>query len=384
MKHLVCVMFTFLLCAAYAQAAEDYVIELKVRELTSPLVFSPDGKKIVEGCKDDSVRIWDAGTGTELHELEGHTEWLFSAAFSPDSKKIITASKDGIVRIWNTKSGKELQKLEGHTNFLLFAVFSPDGKKIVTAGADGTVRTWDVESGKELHKTEGKSPVFEILLSSDGKKIAIHWTNINDGFQIIDVDSGNTLKKWSVMWSAPTSIVAFSTNEVTAAIGNGESRIIWNVDSEGEEPEARHKSIGKILQEHPHRVLATKFFSSEKKVITVDENCMARIWDVESGRELQKLDGLMSEDNPAGNNKFANLAIMVSSDEKQIATANTNNSTTIQIWDRETGKILQTPTGYFVAFSPDGKKVISKSNSETFHIWDLEKMPPSLPAMRDF
>jgi WD40 repeat protein len=50
-----------------------------------PVAFSSDGRHIVSGSCDKSVRLWDLSTGETLKVLEGHTNTVTSVAFSPDS-----------------------------------------------------------------------------------------------------------------------------------------------------------------------------------------------------------------------------------------------------------------------------------------------------------
>jgi WD40 repeat protein len=47
------------------------------------VAFSPDGKQVVSGSDDKTVRLWDAVTGAALQTLEGHSSSVFSVAFSP-------------------------------------------------------------------------------------------------------------------------------------------------------------------------------------------------------------------------------------------------------------------------------------------------------------
>jgi WD40 repeat protein len=50
------------------------------------MAFSPDGKQIVSGSHDETIRLWDAVTGAVLQTLKGHSHWVNSVAFSLDSK----------------------------------------------------------------------------------------------------------------------------------------------------------------------------------------------------------------------------------------------------------------------------------------------------------
>jgi WD40 repeat protein len=92
------------------------------------VAFSPDGKQVVSGSDDETVRLWDTTTGAALQTLEGHTDSVTSVAFSPDGKQVVSGSDGETVRLWDTATGAALQTLEGHTDSVTSVAFSPDGK----------------------------------------------------------------------------------------------------------------------------------------------------------------------------------------------------------------------------------------------------------------
>ena len=63
------------------------------------LFRSHDDLHIVSGSYDKSVRVWDASTGAELQQLNGHTGWVNSVAFSHDGFRIVSGSDDKSVRV---------------------------------------------------------------------------------------------------------------------------------------------------------------------------------------------------------------------------------------------------------------------------------------------
>ena len=82
--------------------------------------------------------------------MEGHTNIVYSVSFSPDGKRIVSGSSDRTIRIWDATTGKELEILEGHTGGVSSVSFSPDGKLIVSNSYDRTIRIWDFPPLQEL------------------------------------------------------------------------------------------------------------------------------------------------------------------------------------------------------------------------------------------
>jgi WD40 repeat protein len=79
------------------------------------VAFSSDGLRIVSGSYDNTVRIWDAISGTIQHTLEGHTDWVTSVAFSSDGLRIVSGSHDNTVRIWDANTGDRQHVLREYT-----------------------------------------------------------------------------------------------------------------------------------------------------------------------------------------------------------------------------------------------------------------------------
>jgi WD40 repeat protein len=121
------------------------------------VAFSPDGKQVVSGSFDKTVRLWDTATGAALQTLTGHWGSVRSVVFSPDGKQVVSGSGDWTVRLWDAVTGAELQTLKGHSDSVRLVGFSPDGKQVVSASDDETVRLWDAMTGEVLQTLEGHS-----------------------------------------------------------------------------------------------------------------------------------------------------------------------------------------------------------------------------------
>jgi WD40 repeat protein len=105
------------------------------------LAFSDDGRRLLGGMADRSVRAWDAETGKLLTTLRGHTDYVTSIAVSPDGTRLATSSYDRTLRVWDLSSGSS-HVLRGHEASVDHVEWTPAGDRLVSAGRDGTVRVW--------------------------------------------------------------------------------------------------------------------------------------------------------------------------------------------------------------------------------------------------
>jgi len=73
------------------------------------VVFSPDGKRIISGSKDKTLKLWDTETGKELLTLDEHTDAVKYVAFSPDGLNIVSADIYGTVIIREAADWRKLK-----------------------------------------------------------------------------------------------------------------------------------------------------------------------------------------------------------------------------------------------------------------------------------
>jgi WD40 repeat protein len=112
--------------------------------LTDELALSPDGKRAISaGSHDHTARLWDVESGKEIHRLD-HKEAVWAVAFSPDGKRVLTGcggiqrgaefqpGSDNSMRLWEAGTGKLLGVFEGHRADVWCVAFSPDGKRALS------------------------------------------------------------------------------------------------------------------------------------------------------------------------------------------------------------------------------------------------------------
>jgi WD40 repeat protein len=147
------------------------------------VALSRDGRHLLRGGDDQTLRCWDAEQGREWFQLPGHTREVWSVALAADGRRALSSSKDDTVRLWDLQARREVGQLTGHTNSVRRVVLSPDGRRALTGGGgasqpgqppqapDSVVRLWDVAQRKVLQRLEGHSGRVESLaFSPDGRR----------------------------------------------------------------------------------------------------------------------------------------------------------------------------------------------------------------------
>ncbi len=291
-----------------------------------PVAISPDDTRIVFGCSDSVIRMYNSRNGKEELRFVGHTGRTECLAFCPDGMRVISASSDGTIRIWNTLRGEEELRLVGHSECLQGLAISPDGSRLVSASIDATIRVWRMRNREKSHhprREHTTGAATSAAFSLDGTRLVT-----------------SSINAVATVWNAQNGEM-----EHQIVIGRG----TWV-----------HLAIDCMAFSHNGTVIA----------IALSDRIIG-LWDLQTGK--LKEHGL-SESGPQWDYTEGMSQIAFSSDDKLLVAGTTRGN--FCVWHVETWTQMlvhdynQGPGAALIAFSQHGGQVLAGFCDGTFGSWD--------------
>jgi len=247
------------------------------------MMFSPDGKRLVLGSRDNSVRLCDLENDHEVKRLYSHKDDVNCVAFSPDGNLIASGSDSGTIFIWDLKSGRALTRFDRHGMSVLSLAFSPDGKTLISGSADRTVRFWDIENLEELASYQAHRDSVHSVAFGPGGLIAASGSMDSDVkiWSVKPRRDVRTINDYSYGDKIRDSSIAYSPDGKLLALGSSmEMQVpILLVDT------VNWKSTAALMG-HIGSVNSMAFTPDGTKLVSGGKNAMLIIWDLETGKPL--------------------------------------------------------------------------------------------------
>jgi WD40 repeat protein/serine/threonine protein kinase/tetratricopeptide (TPR) repeat protein len=327
------------------------------------VAFSPDGKTILTGCDDKMARLWEATSGQAVGPPIMHSNVVRSVAFSPDGKAILTGSDDRTAQVWDAATGLRLGPALEHQGAVYAVAFGPDGRSILTGSDDGTARLWDGALGLAVGRVlDYRDRMWPLALGADGKTFV---AASSDGVRVRDMSSGLPLGPRLELGSETISAVALSPDGKTILTAANKTARLWDA--------ATGRAFGPPLV-HPDPVQYAVFGPDGKTFLTGSDDMTAspvhfsiQLWDAAT---------FQPKGAPI---KYGKRSVAFSPDGKMIVTGSAEESA--RLWDAATGRPVGQPMVHHaplwsVTFSPDGKTVLTGTQDKRAHLWDVATGQP--------
>lgn len=316
--------------------------EIKEIEAISAAI-SDDGRYILLGGGSD-FGLWDLQSVREIQTdnmtktFTGHKARINSITFSPDGKYALSGSDDKTVRLWDIATGQQVRIFEGHAYDVYTVTFSPDGKYILSGSGDNTAKLWDAATGGKIKTFKHERRVLLVAFSPDGR----YALTSSSGIKIWDILTGeDILSKVKAETIAKIKAEAEIKVRDEVEAKNKAYALAYAIEV------AKAKAEGKPP---PPEVMEEEVYIDDHEI----EEAWEKEWHLED----------------------CACSAAYFPDGKHILTGSWRS---LNMWDAATGKEIKTEAKFLgyadevfsIAFSPDGKSVVSAPSRNAIVIWDL-------------
>jgi len=254
------------------------------RSMVHSLAFSPEGTLLASGGHRE-VKIWRRPRDAQKFKLAAVGRKAVPAlAASPDGKWLATGSDDGRIKIWNAANGKLTKTLTGHQGAIRSLKFSGENTRLVSAAADKTLRVWGMPAGKLLAQARSDSPINAVTWFNNPAQIASG--NADKRIQIWRFDANKPeltpVRELTGHEGPVTALDTISSSDAQIVSGSEDGSVrIWNV--------ATGEVIREIKQAGPVATVAVR--RDGKRLASTGADKVARLWDLNDGKEIAQLKG---------------------------------------------------------------------------------------------
>ena len=415
--------------AALLTTLQKYPRMLKVLrnhlEFVGSVVYTPDGKLLLSGSNDSTLRIWnveDPLTAFEISKVVMKNEEIVdsmairsdgkfvaigkyistddsanqniqliditdpnnprvieysddptlgcgsSLDFSPDGKTLAAACEDKTIRFWdvtNPESPKILGlPITGMTEMINSIVFNPDGNILASGSQDGTIRLWDVSDPLEINMLSVvQNTIVSHLAFLPGGNTLASSTSVDDIY-LWDVSDPKTPTQRGKLTGSIYSAIAFSPDGMLFASSGPDNTIhIWNT---------QNTSSQMTLEGHSDRVTSLNFSPDGKTLSSGSYDGKVILWDVTDLNNRQILSKTIS------GTSCIIQKVAYRPDGKILAAACSDS--TLRLWDATKPLEIEPignpfignqGLGISIAFSPDGKTLATGGDDKKIFLWDV-------------
>jgi serine/threonine-protein kinase len=347
------------------QIGESRILAGVAQNSVTAMDVSPDGSVIATGYSNATLITWRTETGKELTRLSGFNGTVHGLSFSQDGKRLLGCGSDNSLLIWNMPDGKILRALEGQTVNALVCDFINDGRTVYSIAEDNSRRQWELNNSANTPANVQPGQRLEsnlVTFSPDGKFVAV--IDKPQNLSITNLTTFSEAGRITLQTNENITAVAFhpSLNILVTAVDDGSLRF-WNITAK--QNMLTFNPLIKLALPDSELLSALLYTPDGKFLISGSNDGRLGVWEADSGKQI-------ASSNPHERG-ITRLKFMPES--KQVVTASNDNTVAISTLD---GLKLDKSIGAAslpartMALSPDGRQVAYTQNRKIV-LFDLAK-----------
>jgi WD40 repeat protein len=247
------------------------------------VAFSPDGAWITAaGGGDKNAYLWNVNDGKLLRTFVGHTQPVIGVTFSSDGKQLLTAGWDNTIRLWDTGTGLEIRRLgQDFPIGWSTAVFLP-GEKQAVVGGWATLAIVDVGTGATVRVLPWPGGrMWNMTVSPSGTQLLTGGGDATDGrIRLWHLPSGKLIKAFDTVpagTALPLPNTPAGAAHGVAFLPDGKRCLT----AEGNVSRIRDADTGKVLHTfdgHADCVMAVAVSSKGRFAVSGGLDQKVRVW----------------------------------------------------------------------------------------------------------
>ena len=331
------------------------------------LEFTPDGKYVITGSFDKTLKMWDVKTGKTVRTFggpQGHKQMVLCLALSPDGQTMISGGLDKQLKVWNVPSSSPLKTLTNNEAINDIALTS-DAKKVATAGKDGLVKIYNAEDGKELFKLAGHT--------GEVKAVAFSTNNATIGSAGVD----GTLRFWNATNGQPITVIGGHTGSANDIVIHPNNVLTFSVGDDGllrffnnNTPKPRD------FTPQPQPITLVVASADTNQILTASADKNVRIMNYANGQPLRTLKGVADVVQSASFNSNASKIATGLKNGQLVIWNNANGTKEAEVYAHN-GPVTS------VSIRPQNDQVLTSDDKGLVKIWQLPLVPSKSLAHPD-
>lgn len=254
------------------------LVHLQGGGLLTTYAFGSDRQRILAGCGDGSLELWDS-SGRHLRRFLGHSSNVNAVAWSADQRHALSASSDATIRLWDVETAHCLRVLQGHKTKVSSVAWAPDQRYAASSSYDDTIIIWNVENGESVKIIGPQAGYATLAWSANGHHIL---TGSDEVVRLWDSDTGKCVHELTGHTGVVYS-VALNADASRAISGAWDKTVrYWDLD--------RGQCL-MVLEGHTANVFSVALSGDGRHALSSGADSTVRLWDLQSGRCLAVLKG---------------------------------------------------------------------------------------------